>query len=143
MGITCHPCDRTFINQNSLEQHYKYSSAHEWCQRCAKAFDSVRAKEQHLANSSKHHRCGLCDAGDRPDFRLRGDLNEHLVSIHHYCTQCSLHLWFPGRLREHDVAVHNLCLKCGQYFKTPQNLKAVCWVPFFLNTFIFAILFFE
>lgn len=138
--IICTPCNRIFINQNSLEQHYKYSSAHEWCHRCAKAFNSARAKEQHLANSSKHHCCNFCSASsisDGPDFCSLSHLNAHLESIHHHCTTCAIHLLSSARLREHDVYVHNLCVTCGQFFQSPQNLRAVSVFSYFLYCLAF------
>lgn len=138
----CHYCDRAFCNELSFQQHFKNSSAHEWCDRCQQAFNSVTAKQQHLSNSTNEHRCTLCSSSSSsapaaskvpPDFFSYRDLKDHLENFHHYCTACNQHHVSAGGLRSHDLTVHNMCSVCDSLFQTPDNLRAVCFFFFFLH----------
>lgn len=132
----CNYCDRAFCNDNSLQQHFKNSSAHEWCDRCQKVFNSVTARQQHLTNSANHHRCTLCPSAEILDFFSYRDLKDHLESFHHFCTACNQHLFSAGGMRSHDLAVHNMCSVCDSCFQSPDNLKAVCFSFDVLNYFV-------
>ncbi|RUS32907.1 hypothetical protein BC938DRAFT_473844 [Jimgerdemannia flammicorona] len=61
----CKPCNRSFVNQNALDNHLAKNSSHNYCPSCKRDFCDSRALDQHL-NSAVHRgktfKCPLCDA---------------------------------------------------------------------------------
>lgn len=64
-GLLCHPCNRLFINQDSLDQHLASSTAHKdnlpaKCDSCGILFCDATALAQHLKSSQAHRKRYYC-----------------------------------------------------------------------------------
>jgi len=63
----CHPCNRLFMNQKSLNQHLESSTAHKAspranCDACGFSFCDETALAQHLKSSQAHRKRYNCDS---------------------------------------------------------------------------------
>lgn len=117
----CRFCARYFSSRYALNSHSR--SKHVWCERCYQAFRTVAAKMAHIRRSNAHNLCGLCTQS--PDFLSGRQLDDHLVSEHHFCLTCDIKYDSSTQLDRHDVAMHNLCITCGEYFTNPNSLRMV------------------
>lgn len=66
-GLFCHPCNRLFMNQDSLNQHLASSTAHKddppaYCDSCGFSFCDETALAQHLKSSQAHRKRYYCDS---------------------------------------------------------------------------------
>jgi hypothetical protein len=90
---TCCPCNRTFNDRYSLDQHFLKSSLHDWCSRCERDFNSAE------------------------------QLRNHLVKVHFFCDPCNTFHRSKSALDEHYIEFHFLCQPCGRFFGNRNNLN--------------------
>ncbi|ORY57699.1 hypothetical protein BCR35DRAFT_296003 [Leucosporidium creatinivorum] len=114
----CEDCNRAFVNDRALDQHYLSSSCHSWCQQCDRDFVSDAARRSHWANSSLHDFCTLCDS----HFDCWQDLEDHEDEEHSRCSECSQLFAGPVGLHEHSRQSHArlYCTDCRRMFRN-QN----------------------
>lgn len=78
----CRPCNRTFINDEALQQHLSHSSEHVYCTKCRRDFVSSEARESHFANSERHNVCPntICQA----QYENGADFDHSDLLLRHY-----------------------------------------------------------
>jgi hypothetical protein len=142
MSNSCESCDRSFVDNHSLQQHLRDSPVHKphfssdeapqqhrrdsvvpipifSCETCNKSFGSNQALQQHLRDSIIHkinHNCETC----RRSFSSDDALQQHLQNspVHNLtvdCVTCDISFSSDEALQEHlrDSIVHNPTFDCA------------------------------
>lgn len=126
----CDDCDRGFVSERALQQHYMNAAAHRFhCQYCDQDFPHARALEQHEDNSIKHLKriwdyvCEPCKLGwDRVE-----QLEKHYEEVHHWCKMHNRFFNNANNLRQHklsrDHGASKTCPGCSSTFPTYHALS--------------------
>ena len=125
--IYCEPCDRYFREEAHLRQHEADSSAYApppYCHRCQLYFDDEDELDDHIEDSDMHHECWICD-DDLPTY---ANLCQHVVHIHGwlFCDRCQRCFVDEVAIKQHLSAAknHHVCSLCGQDSPTEEEFKS-------------------
>jgi hypothetical protein len=135
MSSRCVLCDRSFSNEQALEQHLRDSPVHApsfECETCDRSFSNEQALQQHLRDSQVHTPSFDCDDCDR-SFNSEEALQQHLrdspVHIPSFdCDDCDRSFNSEEALQQHllDSPTHALsfdCETCNRSFGNEEALN--------------------
>ncbi|TFK54251.1 hypothetical protein OE88DRAFT_1695508 [Heliocybe sulcata] len=114
-------CNRYFVSDKALFDHYEHSARHHWCRRCDRHFSSAGALLIHRVNNAAHNYCRAC--GD--DYWDPEDLEEHIEDVHWHCKNCDQFFKNEYGLQEHyrQSPVHFYCPSCDRHFANENSLR--------------------
>ncbi|KAJ4471267.1 hypothetical protein C8J55DRAFT_435215 [Lentinula edodes] len=138
----CHPCNRSFALQSSLDEHYRGSQAHPICPKCGKGFQNRRIFDevgqrndvfQHYLQSPSHPTCRQCRVSfvdGRAFEQVRSQISfPHCLRLHDLsrCTQCEQQYETVAELRQHYLTSnrHPICSACKIGFETEKRQQVV------------------
>ncbi|KZT26765.1 hypothetical protein NEOLEDRAFT_1062230 [Neolentinus lepideus HHB14362 ss-1] len=117
----CDDCDRYFVSDSALWDHYEHNSKHNWCRKCDRHFNSAGALLSHRVNNSNHNYCRGCGE----DFDEEDELDDHIESEHWYCDDCNEFFKNEYGLQEHyrQSPDHFYCPSCDRHFSNDNSLR--------------------
>ncbi|KAG5844552.1 hypothetical protein ANANG_G00163700 [Anguilla anguilla] len=129
--LTCHVCDKGFLNSAALEAHMRLHADQKTysCLFCAESFDRLDLLKEHVAVHLVDGRfsCPSC----KKRFADFIQVKKHVRSFHSektfQCTECDKAFCRPDKLRLHMLRHSDrkdfLCSTCGKQFKRKDKLR--------------------
>ncbi|KAJ3551351.1 hypothetical protein NM688_g4754 [Phlebia brevispora] len=116
---SCPRCDEGFPNNSSLSAHLSAAHPPELCEPCGIVFKDEKLLEMHYKDSGAHPKCVVCDVGLLDSLCF----DQHVQKLHPelYCDICAIGFQTDDRLRLHykqsEWKQHPTCVICNEGFK--------------------------